>query len=339
MSEHSIDYFMAAHAPPPPPSPSPNDIDRRSAFHRVHSAHAAVASATFSNTHIAFSPIQTHREQRHMHTVPAHGISSSTISTCLPSSSLNSGILPTTQTGTQQVPDTLCVLNGSFASKENGHFQHPTTHHEYARGTPELPSKFHQQCSLQRKRPREEDTLYPSGMKRSYFNDLNANSDKHFSLSFDRPSHVKRVRQSGRSPDAPVFNYLLSNYDVSRANLNQSAGTNSRNHSSSDTVSPTSRVPLQNSLSSALKGNATLLPQTSLESPFLLQAQQQPEDVNDRHAPRKRRRCPRSLVDRAPSLFHRPWEAYPTELEKKYRRSSVRHGHSGRRHSKSARRN
>jgi hypothetical protein len=76
-------------------------------------------------------------------------------------------------------------------------------------------------------------------------------------------------------------------------------------------------------------------------SPFLLQVPLVPRQANAGAAvcpaSRKRQRGPLPPETKRPSLFHRPWEAYPTELEKNYCRSSAKQGHAGRRHHKSAR--
>ena len=349
MSEQTINYFWTAHAPPAPEETKScsgdRSTNRRSAFYRVQTAGPSAASINFRTMHTPDASRQYNGVQQHMNQTVSPYASSSSAS-CVSSTlskippSLNSTGVRTTHAASNPSVDTLAPSTAMIASSSDGSVRRPMGFREHPRMSPELRSKFHKQCSLLRKRSREDDDLLHAFNKRKCDNDVETNSDMSLTRNFAMPSQSKRVRQNGSNFATSQLGKHSSNHELWRNSLSANSTKNSSSLTSENAtgLSAASCISSLNSLPSTLNSSAPPSPQISNGSSLFLKAQQHLTETNARLAPRKRQRCPQSQVDRPPSLFHRPWEAYPTELEKKYQRSSTMQGHSGRRRKKSARR-
>ena len=187
-----------------------------------------------------------------------------------------------------------------------------------------LPARFGEQLNLSRKRSRQEEE-----QQQQHQHDQNNPMDRQ-----------KRLRsQPGKrntTPTPPTNNYaqslsslsLFSGHKESGGGMmnmhNMNSGMNNMNNRHQQRTTTPSSFSSASSSSFSSSSSATTAPRVQ---------------VSPMHDSSKKRRRDSELVDhqRKPSLFNRPWEAYPSAREKQLRRGSShssQNGHAGRRHSK-----
>lgn len=289
-------------------------------------------------------------------TTPAgllHTTASTPTSASVPAISLESAPTSTGSTG----------ISAATSSGQHS----PSLYGSCALLSPELRERFEDQCSFQRKRSRDkfscsdvfgmravgtECTSFTEQSHLKRVRSINSNAaissagwcgrqdkQQHFytyqqmsHLAMQMPSHNSSLKGDFFPSDVDFCSHKCR---ISRKNvINQDQTYLSQ---SAVTLYTRTTIPNATTASSATISKFDERPDSSPlargRSPFLLNA----KTNAIRSVSRKRQNRSHSPESKRPSLFHRPWEAYPTELEKAYSRLSSKQRHSGHRHTKLAR--